>query len=172
MDEAALVRQARNGDKEALIQLVMSQKNEYYRLAYTYTGNREDSLDALQDMIVILFNNIRKLKDTNAFYSWSKTILVNRCRAMLRKSGRVIHLGDYKEEVYCENYATREDRHDILICLNKINDHQREAIKLKYFIDMDYETIARITGVPVGTVKSRIFNGLARLKELFGGEDA
>ena len=172
MDEAALVRQARTGDKEALIQLVMDRKNEYYRLAYAYTGNREDSLDALQDMIVILFDNIRKLKDTDAFYSWSKTILVNRCRAMLRKSGRVITLEEQKEESYHENYPAREARQDILVCMDRLNSGQQEAIKLKYFMDMDYETIARITSVPVGTVKSRIFNGLARLKELLGGEDA
>lgn len=171
MEAAALVRQARKGDKEALIQLVMDQKNEYYRLAYTYTGNREDSLDALQDMIVILFDNIRKLKDDSAFYSWSKTILVNRCRTMLRKSGRIVSLDDRKEEPYQENYAVRETRQDIQVCLNRLNNSQQEAIKLKYIMDMDYETIARLTGTPVGTVKSRVFNGLVRLKELLGGEE-
>jgi RNA polymerase sigma-70 factor (ECF subfamily) len=171
MDEAALVRQARTGDKEALIQLVMDRKNEYYRLAYTFTGNREDSLDALQDMIVILFDNIRKLKEPSAFYSWSKTILVNRCRAMLHKSGRVIPLDNRNEEAYHENYPARESRQDILISLERLNSRQQEAIRLKYFMDMDYETIARVTSVPVGTVKSRVFNGLAKLKELLGGEE-
>jgi RNA polymerase sigma-70 factor, ECF subfamily len=172
MDIAALVRQARTGDKEALMQLVMGRKDEYYRLAFTFTGNREDSLDALQDMIVLLFDNIRKLKDPDSFLSWSKTILVNRCRAMLRKSGRVIPFGERNEEAYHENYPAREARQDILTYLDRLNIGQQEAIKMKYFMDMDYETIAKVAGVPVGTVKSRIFNGLARLRELFGGEDA
>ncbi len=172
MDEAGLVKQARTGDKEALIQLVMNRKNEYYRLAYTYTGNREDSLDALQDMIVILFDNIRKLKEPGVFYSWSKTILVNRCRAMLRKNGRIIPLDNRHEEVYHENYSAGESRQDILISLERLNSRQQEAIKLKYFMDMDYESIARVTSVPVGTVKSRVFNGIARLKELLGGDEA
>lgn len=171
MEEAALVRQAKAGDKEALIQLVMDQKNEYYRLAYTYTGNREDSLDALQDMIVLLFDNIRKLKDEGAFYSWSKTILVNRCRSMLSKNGRVVALDDRDEEAYHDNYTAGEARQDIMAGLKRLNSRQQEAIKLKYIMDMDYETIARVTGTPVGTVKSRVFNGLARLKELLGGED-
>lgn len=172
MDEAALVRQARTGDKEALIQLVMGRKNEYYRLAYAYTGNREDSLDALQDMIVILFDSIRKLKDAGAFYSWSKTILVNRCRAMLRKNGRIIAWDNRNEEAYHENYPESESRQDIAACLNRLNSRQQEAIKLKYFLDMEYEAIARVTGSPVGTVKSRVFNGLARLKKLLGGDEA
>lgn len=172
MNEETLVNQARAGDKEALIQLVMNRKDEYYRLAYTYTGNREDSLDALQDMIVILFDNIRKLKDPSVFYSWSKTILVNRCRAMLRKRARVISFGDRNDDSYNESYAMREARQDIIACMNHLNRGQQEAIRLKYFLDMDNETIARITNVPVGTVKSRIFHGLARLREMFGGVDA
>lgn len=171
MDAADLARKAKAGDKEALIQLVMDRKDEYYRLAYTFTGNREDSLDALQDMIVALFGNIRKLRDADSFYSWSKTILVNRCRSMLRKSGHIIPFDDRKEETYNENYAVREERQDIMACMGKLNSEQQEAIKLRYFMDMEYETIARVAGVPVGTVKSRIYNGLAKLRQVFGGEE-
>lgn len=170
MDTAQMVKQAKSGDKEALIALVMDRKDEYYRLAFTYTGSREDSLDALQDMIVILFQNIRRLRDASAFYSWSKTILVNRCRRMLRKKGRVVPLESRKEEGYQEKYPYSEARQDILAYLDCLNRGQQEAIKLKYFMDLDYETIARMTKVPVGTVKSRIFNGLAKLREMFGGE--
>lgn len=171
MDISALVRRARKGNKEALIKLIMDRKNEFYRLAYTYTGNREDSLDALQDMIIILFNNIRKLKDPDAFYSWSKTILVNQCRAMLRKKGLFVDLDDRQEEAYTESYSLSETKQDIISYLNRLNTSQQEAIKLRYFMDLDYETIAQITSAPVGTVKSRIFNGLARLREMMGGEE-
>lgn len=171
MDIAALVRQAGAGDKEAVLRLVMDRKDEYYRLAYVYTGNREDSLDALQDMIVLVFDNIRKLREPNSFYTWSKTILVNRCRAIIRGRKRVIPISGLKEETYQENYSARETRRDIFVCMEGLSRGQQEAIKLKYFMDMDYETIARMTGVPPGTVKSRIFNGLARLRGMFGGED-
>jgi RNA polymerase sigma-70 factor (ECF subfamily) len=171
MDTAALLKQARSGDKDALIELIMAKKDEFYRLAYTYTGNREDALDSIQDMTVKLFDNIRKLRSTDAFYSWSKTILVNLCKGMLRKKGRVIALERIPEEVYHENYSAREDRQDILVCLNSLSDSHQEAIKLRYFLDMDYDTIAKVTGVPVGTVKSRIFCAMAKLKELFGGDE-
>ncbi len=172
MDIPALVNQARSGDKEALIRLVMDRKNEYYRLAYTYLESREDALDALQDMIVLLFCNIRKLKDAGAFYTWSKTILVNRCRAMQRKKSRSIALDNEREEVvYHENYPAREARQDIMRCMKHLNPGQQEAIKLKYFMDFDYAAIAKMTDVPVGTVKSRVFNGLSKLKEMLGGEE-
>lgn len=114
-----------------------------------------------------LFGSIRKLRDADAFYSWSKTILVNRCRTKLRKNRRTIPLGDRKEEPYHENYAARESRQDIMACLGRLNGRQQEAIRLRYFMDMDYETIARVSGAPVGTVKSRISNGLAKLKDFW-----
>lgn len=170
MDMLDLIRKAKKGDKEALIYLVMSKKEEYYRLAYVYVGNKEDSLDALQDMIVILFDNIKKLKNPDSFYSWSKTILVNQCKSMLKKRNKVVSIDDHGEEEYVENYQGRELKQDIMTYIKRLSAYQQEAITLKYFMDMDYETISRITGTPEGTVKSRIFNGLARLKELFGGE--
>lgn len=170
MEVIDLVEKAKKGDKEALIQLVMQKKEEYYRLAYVYTGNKEDSLDALQNMIVILFDNIKKLRDADAFYSWSKTILVNECKRILRERKKEIPIEEKEEGGYFENYQGREMRQDITIYMKRLNIHQQEAIKLRYFLDMDYATIAKMTGTSEGTVKSRIFNGLAKLKGLIGGE--
>lgn len=73
-----LVKQAKKGNKEALLQLINEQQDDYYRLALTYMGNSDDAMDALEDMIVSLYQHIAQLKKNEAFYSWSKTILVNR----------------------------------------------------------------------------------------------
>lgn len=96
--------------------------------------------------------------------------MVNECKRILRKRKREIPVEEKEDVGYCENYQLREIRHDISTYLKRLNIYQQEAIKLKYYLDMDYATIARITGASEGTVKSRIFNGLARLKGLFGGE--
>lgn len=46
MEEAQIfrIKKAQKGDKDILLQLIMAQKNEYYRLAYVYLGNKEDAL--------------------------------------------------------------------------------------------------------------------------------
>lgn len=62
MDIEVLIRKAKQGDKEALVQLIMAEKKDFYKLAYLYMRNEEDALDALQDTIVILYENIHKLK--------------------------------------------------------------------------------------------------------------
>lgn len=170
MDRADLIRKAREGDREALIKLIMDNKNDYYRLAYIYLRNREDSMDAMEDMIVILYENIKKLRNPDAFNSWSKTILVNCCKNILRRKKKVVLVEEYEENEYMEKYAAKEQKIDILRALKNLNKHQEEAIRLKFFLDMDYEMISSITKVPIGTVKSRISIGLKKLREAFGGE--
>lgn len=170
MNEVEIVNKAKDGDKEALIQLVMARQHEYYRLAYVYLQHKEDSLDVLQDMIVILYQNIQKLKNPEAFYSWSKTILVNCCRKTLKKRKRVLYLSEIEEQDYNEDFTASESRQDILTNLEKLNRNQQEAIKLRYFMGMDYGSIAEITSTPLGTVKSRISTGLTRLRESLGGD--
>ena len=167
--ERELIGQAREGDKEALVQAIMCRKEEYYRLAYVYTNNEADALDAVADMIVIIHENIGRLKKADSFYSWSKTILVNRCRKIIKKRGPIIPMEGLPDSPYIENYEKRELACDLHRSLERLNRGQKEAIKLRYYLDLDYQTIAGILNIPVGTVKSRISLGLKKLKESFGG---
>jgi len=181
VDVINLVREAKKGDKEALIELIMDKKQDYYKLAYVYMKNKEDALDAMEDMIVILYENIHKLKKDDAFYSWSKTILVNCCKNAFKKNNRVISLEDIRNKVQEDydnskasyNEEIEEKNQQIIIeeYMSKLNKKHQEVIKLRYFLDLDYKTIASILKIPSGTVKSRISIGLQRLKECFGGEE-
>lgn len=170
MKTEALVKKAKQGDKEALVQLIMTEKQDYYKLAYVYMRNPEDAMDAMEDMIVILYENIDHLKNEGSFYSWSKTILVNCCKNSLRKKNKVIlldvlqneHQDDFLEQ---KDEQLRLDKH-----LQELSIKHREVIKLRYFMDMDYQSIAELLRIPVGTVKSRISIGLKKLKVVLGGE--
>lgn len=55
--------------------------------------------------------------------------------------------------------------------LSQLDNKYQEVLKLRYFLDFDYKSIADIMKIPVGTVKSRISTGLKKLKESLGGED-
>jgi RNA polymerase sigma factor (sigma-70 family) len=175
---ALKVKQAQRGNKEALLQLILDEKDAYYRLALAYMGQEHDAMDALEEMIVILYEKIGQLKKADMFYSWSRTILVNQCRAMLKKRNKLILIEDWgngngMEPATVEKsdpYEQRDRHIDIRSSLERINPDQREAIELKYFHDLDYESIASIMNVSVGTAKSRVFNGLKKLKEWYGGE--
>lgn len=178
MNAGRLVKRAKKGDKEALLQLIMSEQDTYYRLALAYMGNKDDAMEAMEEMTVILYEKIGQLRKEEAFYSWSKTILVNCCKSLLQKRGRLVLLDDWGQEdergvvpVHSDDPFRHNDQHmDIQVLLLRINEHQREAIQLKYFHDLDYRTIAEMTNVSLGTVKSRIFQGLKKLRDHYGGE--
>lgn len=170
METEILVKKAKKGDKKALVQLIMVQKQDYYKLAYLYMKNHDDAMDMMEDMIVILYENIHRLKKESSFYSWSKTILVNRCKNILRKKKKIISLDDVKEEAYLGGFQQKDEEIMLDKYLSQLNEKHQEVIKLRYFLDLDYQTIADILKIPIGTVKSRISIGLKKLKDSFGGE--
>ncbi|MCT8977687.1 sigma-70 family RNA polymerase sigma factor [Clostridium sp. CX1] len=171
MDIEILVKKSKQGDKEALIQLIMAEKTDFYKLAYLYLKNEEDALDALQDTIIILYENINKLRNHGAFYSWSKTILVNRCKKLLREKKKIVSLTSVKEEPYEEGFDRKNEQIILEKHLSYLKEKYQEVIKLRYFLDLDNETISKMLNIPVGTVKSRIFNGIKKLKESLRGEE-
>jgi len=165
-----MIKRAKMGDKEVLIELMMSQKQDYYRLAYVFMKNKEDALDAMEDMILKVYENIQRLNDTTAFYSWSKTILVNCCKNNLRRKNRVILFRNIPEGSYDDVFKVKDEQIDIEKHLMKLNQKYQEVLKLRYYLDMDYETMSAILKIPLGTVKSRIHTGLQKLKQSMGSE--
>lgn len=170
MDIKLLVKQSKKGDKEALLRLVMAQKDAYYKLAYVYMKNEEDSLDAIQDMILILYENISKLRKEDSFYSWSKTILVNSCKNKLKNMKKLISIDEVKEQSVDNIYDNYERKIVLEKHISKLSDKHQEVIKLRYFLDMDYKIISEILKIPLGTVKSRLATGIRQLKDSLGGE--
>lgn len=171
MEVEELVKRAKLGDKEPLIKLIMLRRQEYYRLAYVYVGNKEDALDALEDMIVIIYENISKLKKNEAFGTWSKTILVNCCKKILRKTKKIVSIETIEEAASEEGIAQKDNQILLEKHLAKLNEKHQEVIRLRYFLDLEYQAIADILNIPLGTVKSRLTYGLERLKESFGGDN-
>jgi RNA polymerase sigma factor (sigma-70 family) len=166
-----LVNKAMHGDKDALVQLIMAEKQAYYKLAYVYMKNPDDAMDAMEDMILILYENISRLKNEHSFYSWSKTILVNCCKNSLKKKSKVVFLETLQEEPLHYTVEEKDEQLRLEKYLGELNSKQQEAIRLRYFMDMDYQSIAELLKIPLGTVKSRISIGLSKLKVVLGGEE-
>jgi RNA polymerase sigma-70 factor (ECF subfamily) len=164
------VKRAKKGDKEALVELIMAQKSDYYKLAYVYLKNKEDALDAMEDMIIGVYENIDTLKNEAVFYSWSKTILVNCCKKVLRERSRVVSIDTVKEQSYEDNLEERNNKIVLDEYLSELQESHQEIIRLRYLLDLDYQSIANLLKIPLGTVKSRLYYGVGVLQKKFGGE--
>lgn len=171
MDRIQKIQAAKKGDRSALVSLIMENKDDYYRLAYVLTGNPHDAGDALEDMIVILFEKMYQLRDAEAFPAWSRTILRNCCRQIQRRQRRVVPLEDIPEEAQAGDPALDTVESMVLqTSLQQLDPLHREVIRLRYYLDYDYRTIADVLRIPVGTVRSRLANGLKKMKTILGGE--
>lgn len=156
-----LVKRSKKGDRGALVELIMLEKDAYYRLSLSYMKNEDDAMDCLQDMIVKIYDNIGSLRESSSFYSWSKTILVNICKDSLKNQKKIVSIEKIEEQGWEEDMGEDLRLEEILARLDGI---YREVIYLKYILDYDYRSIGELLEIPLGTVKSRIHNGMEKLR--------
>lgn len=163
------VKKAIKGDKEALLNLIMKEKDNYYKLAYFYMKNQHDALDILQEMMIVLYKEIPKLKKINSFYIWSKKILVNLCKKELAKKNKFEEIND---TISLEEKGFKETENKIYLktLIESLNEDQKEVIKLKFYLDYSYDEIAKVLDIPLGTVKSRINKGINKIRKNIGGD--
>jgi len=170
LDLLEWVTKAKQGDQEALVQLIMAKRDEFYRLAYVYLRNQDDALDALADMILIVYEKLGGLRQNESFYNWSKAILVNCCKRIIKNRKKVVHLAVLPEVADDCLMQNKQRWLEVEEYLQKLNPKHQEVLRLRYFADLEYDTIAQILKIPLGTVKSRISHGLRKLQALARGE--
>ena len=81
----ALVTAAKNGDKEAFVQLIRINKQSMYKAAWVYLRNEQDIADALQNTILSCYEKIQGLREVKYFKTWLMRILINECKDILRQ---------------------------------------------------------------------------------------
>jgi len=184
-EEQRLVEAARNGDAQAFEALMAPYQSLLYNVAYRILGDGEAAADATQET---LFSVYRALDDFRggSFKAWLLRIVTNACYDQLRHKQRrptssleALLIGSRMHHIFTEKiedpeeYVIRRDLGRIIQRgLRLLNQDQRVAIVLSDIYGLSYPEIAEITGVPVGTVKSRISRGRARLRDYLQGQEA
>jgi RNA polymerase sigma-70 factor, ECF subfamily len=170
--DEALVEVFLKGREAAFTELVHRHEDRIFTLALKMMGNRADALDATQDTFILAFRQASKFRGESAFGTWLYRIGINACRDLLRKRKRLPDPEDELPEPDDKGYGSANveelvaTRLDLKRALAELNDDYREAVCLHDLGGIPYEEIATITGVSVGTVKSRISRGRKRLGEL------
>lgn len=171
MEETELVRKMISGDRDAFAGLMEKYQPQALRAAYLISGNHADSEDIVQETFVACYLNRRQIKHPEAFRSWFYKTLSRTAWKICRKK----KWEQPSEEVYEENAAApgellgtmilKEEETALYEAIKKLPVKQRTVIVLYYYNQMSIKEIAGICGCLEGTVKSRLFNGKARLKE-------
>lgn len=81
-----LINRAKNGDIDALTNLIYEIKEDLYKIARTRLSQLDDIEDAFQETILEAYDSIKKLRDPKKFKNWIIIILINRCNRIYRKN--------------------------------------------------------------------------------------
>jgi RNA polymerase sigma-70 factor (ECF subfamily) len=163
-----LVKRAKAGDRSAFDELVGPLVGQAFRLAFGMLHDRASAEDAVQEAAVRSWRKLSNLRPGSPLRPWFLAIVANQCRTVMRaRWWSVVRLDDIErsESAGFEDQIVRGA--DLRAALRKLATDQREVLVLRYYLDLPLEEVASITGVPVGTVKSRINRGLAAMRPHF-----
>lgn len=143
-------------------------------LALKICGNTAEAEDAVQDAWITVFTHGHQLRQAESFLPWLKRIVINSCHQLTRKGRRTILVeelpdNDKMVEESVESKFEKAGNRDALYgIMAKLPLHLRETVMLRYLTGYNsYDQIAAITGVPVGTVRSRLSDSKKKLSNLW-----
>jgi RNA polymerase sigma-70 factor (ECF subfamily) len=179
MDENDLIQTAKNGDVESFNQLVLVYQDTAYTVAYRIMGEPEAAADATQEAFISAFRKLHQFRGDN-FKAWVMRIVTNACYDELRRRKRRpadsiedmhevqpasdghMHGQQANPEIYAQRNELSEAIQD---CINALPDDQRIVAVLADVQDYAYQEIADITGLALGTVKSRLSRARGKLRD-------
>ncbi|OGO77004.1 MAG: RNA polymerase subunit sigma-70 [Clostridiales bacterium GWB2_37_7] len=143
---------------------VISNKESYYRLAFSYVRNVDDALDIVQESILKALSSMSSLKEPDYIRTWFYRIVVNTSLDFLRRQKKLVIVED---EILCSFDTGADDVYavlDLQSVLETLPDNYRSIIILRYFEDLKLEEIAEILSENISTIKTRLYKALKWLR--------
>lgn len=134
-----------------------------YRAARSVLDSDADAQDAVSQAVLQAWQSLDRLRDREAVRPWLVKIAVNCAYALRRKQKRVVYLDDLPQEPAAPEPPQTGGLWEAVCALPP---DRRTAVTLFYYESMTVNEIARLLGVPQGTVKSRLARARAQLKEM------
>lgn len=182
MTDEELVKLIKKGNKSAFDDLVNRYSSRVVNIAYSLLSDREDSLDAAQEIFIKVYKNISTFRGESSVSTWIYRITKNVCTDFLRKrKAVVISLDDEKDdeqklEIADESSSPEEvfeRKEKITLVRNAIaalDENQRMVITLFDINGLSYDEIASVLRCPIGTVKSRLYRARDSLRKILSAD--
>lgn len=159
--------------KEEFAQVVLDSTDSLYRISKSILKYDADCEDAVQEAITIAFEKLYTLRKDCYARTWLVRIVMNECYKIARRKEReyATEQSDMlKQQEKSEPTGLKLEQSDVYQALLTLEERQRVVLVLFYVEEYSLKEIARITNVPVGTVKSRLNRGRKQLRKWFEEE--
>jgi RNA polymerase sigma-70 factor (ECF subfamily) len=179
LSDEALVALVARGDESALAELFDRVGRVAYGLAFRVLRDDRLAEDAVQEAFLAVWRTAAAFRAERAKAStWILTLVHRRAVDVVRREERrrVEPLDEATRDAATSSSAEEAawlgfERQRVHGALKQLPDAQREAIELAYYGGYSQSELAEKLGLPLGTIKSRMFAGLARLRELLDGAE-
>ena len=178
-DELGWIEAAQRGDHTAFARLVEAYKQPVYNLAYRMLGNVPEAEDAAQEVFLRAYLKLASYDRERKFSTWLLSIASNYCIDVLRRRRATLvtlddaEFGLESREPGPEQSAVEgEQREAIGRAISALAPAYRLPAILRYYYDLPYEEIERITGLTETTVKTRLHRARRMIRDLLEREGA
>ena len=187
LEDAQIVRQVLRGKREAFSVLVERYQKPIFNFIYRFYGNYELAQELTQETFLRCYQFLKSYDQERKFSTWLYTVARNLCIDELkrRRSAREVPLDDVLPAIDARDVEGAVDRNAQLQCISREENFKllealqelppaaRTVLLLHYFQGLSYQEIGETLGLPVSTVKIRIFRAKKILLEKWhelGGE--
>ncbi|MBI4509759.1 MAG: sigma-70 family RNA polymerase sigma factor [Deltaproteobacteria bacterium] len=170
--------------------MVEQYQNQVFNLLFRMAGTREEAEDLTQEVFVTVFKSIDQFRGDSKFSTWLYRIAVNHCKNRIKYLARRHDRDTSELDEAAEKMSVAQggipitssafERPDtalegrerdglVMEAIASLDEEHRVVVVLRDIEELSYEEIAQITGLPEGTVKSRIHRARLQLKEKLAG---
>jgi RNA polymerase sigma-70 factor (ECF subfamily) len=170
-EDLELIHRSQARDTEAFGELVTKYRAKIFTMLYGMVRNENDAWDLAQEGFLKAWRSIHQFQGRSSFYTWLYSLTENLAIDSLRRRGRRVEV-ELDDAIPSSlpspraNYQRNEIRQHINAALAQLSPEHRAVIVLKEIEDLQYQEIAEILNLSIGTVMSRLFYGRKKLQSI------
>ncbi len=169
-----LVKKFIDGDESSFNKIINKYKDKIYWHARRMTGNHLDADEIVQEVLFVIYKNLKNFQFKSSLYTWIYKITSTRSLNFLkrRKVKELLSLEDQSEKLQkssadiLNNIELKEKLEMVHKVLQKLPAKQREIFILRNYEDLTYKEISDITGKSIGALKSNYFHSIKKIIEM------
>lgn len=176
LTDTQLIERTLGGESDAFNLLVHRWERQIYGLTLRMLGRDDEARDATQETFLSAFRNLRKFRGEAKFSSWIYRIALNTCNTKLRGRNKDFVSIEQQQEAtgwepadesgdLAEGVQKEQIAHHVRRALQGLTPDMRQIIVMKEYEGLKFSEIADILGIPLSTVKTRMYTGLAELRK-------
>ena len=181
LSDEELVRLSQQGDLKAFGILVERYQKKVFTVAYSLVQDTDEAQDLTQESFVRAYSALESFRGTARFYTWIYRITVNLCMDHFRKQAvekaAMTHEQDeHQNPTTPDRVASQHEMSQaVRQAIRALPEDHRTVIIMREIEGLSYQEIAKVAGISIGTVMSRLFYARRKLREIlkpyFHGED-